>query len=98
MNVALDGVFFFVVANDSVEGFGLPEALVCFCEDTVCFTGDAPFPRLEDSRQGVTVDRPNQGVDVVRHDHPDVEFVAFVVEEGECFTGDGGDLRVHGRI
>ena len=81
------------IPNPMVEGLRLPERLAGAAEQPVGFAGGEPFPALDNGAERVVGDRPEDGVDMVRHHHPRSEMIPLAVEVPERVHREFGDLR-----
>jgi hypothetical protein len=74
---------FFIVANPMIIRLPLPECIPCESKNLVGFARSKALPALHDIAHRIIRNRPENSVDVVRHDDPRIQSVAFAVEKAQ---------------
>ena len=82
-----------IIANPVIERFRLPEWLTCAAEKLVRLPGSKPLPALYDAAQRMGWHRPQDRMNVIRHDYPGVQLIALSGEEAESVGNQLGNLR-----
>jgi hypothetical protein len=86
-------VEFVFVAEDAVEGFGLPEGALGLAVG-VDFLRSATLYALHDSRKRIFLDRLQDQMDVIGHDDSGNKSIKFLVAENDVFSNNFSFFRI----
>jgi hypothetical protein len=84
---------FDVISNPMIVGLRLPERCAGAVKYPVGFPRGKTFPALHNSTQGMIRLRPEHCVDVIRHDDPSIQKVAFFVKKSQSVCDQVCDFR-----
>jgi hypothetical protein len=75
---------FLVISNPVIERLRLPKGLARAAQQLVCLARGEPFPALDDRTQSVIGHRPQDCVNVIGHNYPRLQQVAFPLKKSNC--------------
>src|SRR5215469_1954581 len=83
---------FLIVANPMVKRLPLPERVTSQFKDFVDFARRETLPALHDLTHRIVWHRPKNNVNMVGHDYPRIQSIAFAIEELQSSRGQIRDI------
>src|SRR5688572_18001270 len=92
-DVAANPDLLVLIANQMVVGFMLPESFADAAQEQICLACSVTLSAAQNIAESVIWHRPENKVNMIRHDHPIIENILSLVEMKQCFNDHFGDLR-----